>query len=349
MWRNRTNYYEIYKFTDKFTSDILIWACENRGINTVEEIEKTKMSDELAVFAKNKEYTRFREEMISLSKCKEILKVHYLFNLYKKKYINIIQGSTKPRCTLNKETLGSLKNTFKYYYTELLDNPLFWKTYNPDEEYKTKQEVREQLSKKKVCPYCDQTYITSAKKTNMDHYLPISEFPFMGLHWRNLVVSCAICNGILLKNSGWYLPILHPYFDDIERTIFFSFDKDAEEIDIASKNKVNNITRCKQRAKNLLNLFDLKEKYSGTWCEVNNEHDLMDTKIENAYHENKGKLNEDSIYNLAQERIDIRRNELKEKAGKMSFAKLKYDYLNEYRQNLDSEMLNWFLMEQKKR
>lgn len=350
MWKSRiTNYYKVYKFTDKFTNDVLMWACENPGINSVEEIEKTNMSDELAVFAKNKTYTRFRKEMVNLTKCKEIIKVQYLFNLYKNKYINIIQGSTKIRCTLDKETLEILKNTFEYYYKELLDNPLFWKVYNPYEEYKTKKEVREQLSKNRVCPYCDQTYITSIKKTNMDHYLPISQFPFMGIHWRNLIVSCSMCNGILLKNSRWFLPILNPNFDDIERVIFFTFDKEKREIGIINKNKANKITRCKQRGKNFLKLFDFNEMYSGSWCEVDNEHNLIDIKLENAYHRYKGKLNKDNIYNLVEESIEVRRNELKEKAGKMSFAKLKYDYSNDYKQNLDREILNWFLMEQKGR
>lgn len=348
MWKSRdSKKYKVYEFTDKFTSDILSWACENKGIVSIDQIENTNMSNELSKFAKNKKYSRFRREMLTLSQCKEIAKVLFLFNLYKRKYARIIQGFTRVPVRLNEQTLSELKGAFEYYYEELLDNQLFWEVYNPNEQFKTKQQVRKDISKNKVCPYCDQTYITGTKKTNMDHFLPISSFPFIGIHWKNLIVSCSICNGVLCKNSKWFLPILHPYFDDIERIIFFTFDKKQRKIGISNYKKVKGITRSNERAKNLLELFDFEEMYNGTWCEVDNEDKLINTTIMGEYHRHKGTLNQRNIGRLVDNSIEMRRIELKEKAGKMSFAKLKYDYSNVYKENMDIKMLEWFLNEQK--
>lgn len=65
-----------------------------------------------------------------------------------------------------------------------------------------------------ICPLCGQGTVNQ-----LDHYLPISDFPIYGVSPINLVPACSDCNKN--KLARWANTAneqtLHPYFDDIEQ------------------------------------------------------------------------------------------------------------------------------------
>lgn len=70
------------------------------------------------------------------------------------------------------------------------------------------------------CPYCNSYHPVS----EIDHYLPISDFPEYSLHPYNLIYSCDHCNGLKLDkflNPNSSRMFIYPYFDDFINRIQF--------------------------------------------------------------------------------------------------------------------------------
>jgi len=65
-----------------------------------------------------------------------------------------------------------------------------------------------------ICPLCGQRTVFQ-----LDHYLPISEFPVFGVTAINLVPACSDCNKLKLVHvpNSPAQQTLHPYFDDVEQ------------------------------------------------------------------------------------------------------------------------------------
>lgn len=65
-----------------------------------------------------------------------------------------------------------------------------------------------------ICPLCGQGTVYQ-----LDHYLPISDFPIYGVSPINLVPACSDCNKNKLASRALTAceQTLHPYFDDIEQ------------------------------------------------------------------------------------------------------------------------------------
>lgn len=76
----------------------------------------------------------------------------------------------------------------------------------------------------KVCPYCDQSYITTVIKQegklvrtgDLDHFFPKNEFPLLAMCFFNLIPVCKSCN-YLKKES---LLGISPYEENIEKQTF---------------------------------------------------------------------------------------------------------------------------------
>jgi len=76
-----------------------------------------------------------------------------------------------------------------------------------------------------VCPYCNRNFIYNTKRgkkkekgkrtSQMDHFYPQANFPFLALSFYNLIPSCSVCN--LAKGNKWNTEssnfIIHPYDD----------------------------------------------------------------------------------------------------------------------------------------
>lgn len=348
MWRIKlSKEYRIYKFTDRFIEDILVWASENQNLKSHDQILNSKMSKELHTLATYTHFRNvFRNHMLILSRCSAIKLVLNNFRMYKKNYRKILRGAIKPPKTLSETTIREIENTFKYFYESLLDAKILWTTYNSSNLYKTRLDIRTMLGESKVCPYCDKTNIDTNFSSNMDHFLPVSKYPFLSMHWQNIVTSCVICNGLLVKSNNSYLPILHPYFDPIEDLIYFSLDKDNRNINIRVKSR----SKRKKSSENLIRLLKYKETYSKAWAQVEDEQSQLNILVFSTYQFNKGSLKKDIMLKSLNNVTEFRKNELKRNAGMLAFSKLRYDVCEEYRKEKenDRDFYNWLIKEQTK-
>ena len=350
MWKiDISAAYRTYKFTDKFIKDILVWAVRNRGLSTHDEILKSQMSKQLRALVNYRKYEdKFKDSMLVLSQCKQIGSVLNSFNVYTKKYHLILQGKILPPKQLSDKTLDEIKNTFDYFYTAVLDSKYLWKIYNPGGIHKTKKQVREEQGKDKVCPYCDQIYIGDYRKSNMDHFLPISKFPFLSIHWANLIVACSICNGILVKNKNWHIPVLHPYYDNIEKILYFSFDRKHNIIQVKTQTCIPYVRKGKLRGENFTDLLKLNKSYEGVWVEVEEERSSLDEKMQEGYREYKDQMLTEKIsLEILKIAVGKREKYYKEKKRKKIFSKLKSDYGKEYMKVEGKEYIEYLRKEQK--
>lgn len=349
MWKiNVSKDYRIYTFTDKFVKELLLWAVRNRGLCTHDEILKSQMSKELRSLATYSRYrNNFRECMLKLSRCKQIGSVLKSFNIFTSKYYEILQGKVRPPNPLSNKTIGDIEDVFVYLYSSILDSKFFWKIYNPDGVYKSKQQVRREQGKDKVCPYCDQNYITTGNRSNMDHFLPISKFPFLSIHWANLIVACSSCNGILVKDKNWYIPILHPYFDHIEKVLYFSFNRNEKLIGIRTRIGVPNVRKGKIRGEFMTKLLKLNDSYQGLWIEVEEEKKILEYEVEKSYRDFKEDLlTYKTSIEILETAVGRRKMDLKEIVRQKAFTKLKWDYGEEYIQEEGKEYIEWLSREQ---
>lgn len=86
----------------------------------------------------------------------------------------------------------------------------------------------------KVCPYCNRSYtftvhnkLTGTKsKAELDHYFPISKYPFMAISIFNIVPSCSLCNKGKSNNhiTVDQQNILYPYEEGFDDEIVFSVE-----------------------------------------------------------------------------------------------------------------------------
>ena len=95
----------------------------------------------------------------------------------------------------------------------------------------------------KICPYCGRQHINIAKfsgyrasKPNIDHFLPKSLYPFLGISFRNLVPCCYVCNEV--ANKGNYDPLepniglYNPYVFNDDNVTFKGIFNDKNEMDV---------------------------------------------------------------------------------------------------------------------
>ncbi|TYR81796.1 hypothetical protein FZC66_08175 [Priestia megaterium] len=349
MWKiSVLEEHRTYMFTDKFVEELLLWAFRNRGLCKHDEILKTRMSKQLRALVNNKKYKdNFKNCMLDLSCCKRIGSVLQSFKIYTSQYHQILKGKVKPPKLLCEETMQDIESTFEYLYKSLLNSKFFWEIYNPNGVYKTRQEVRAEQGKHKVCPYCDQNYITSNRKSNMDHFLPISQFPFLSIHWANLIVACSTCNGILIKDKNWYIPILHPYFDPIEEVLYFSFNRSDRLIKVKARTGFSNFGKWKIRGENMITLLKHTESYEGLWIEVEDEQNRLEDKVKECYREYKDSLLSDStVLEILKCAVGVREMDLLKVKRQKAYTKLKWDYGKEYVQHEGKEYIEFLRNEQ---
>lgn len=326
MWRIAIyDSYKVYRFTDKFILDVLKWACENKKKKDIEEVKKSIENNSLKKLVERYENTII-PHLITLSNCDEIRKVYRSFNKFRKKYRAIINGDIKRFPSLQKDTIKMIKPVFRYFYNDLIDNKGFWQIYNPKGEYISKQAFRDRLGRKyKICPYCDRSDIIVRELNNIDHFLPISNFPYLSTFWRNLVVACSSCNGLLIKDNNYHLPILHPYFHNIQEIIYFSFDKKNKIIEIESKNGEHY-----EKGLNYIKTLKLHTTYRELWEHIESEQYNIELKITASYHEKKLNIDEEEVNKLIIDAVKEKQNELQRRARKVPYIKLKTDYCNFY-------------------
>ncbi|WP_313373313.1 hypothetical protein [Lysinibacillus pakistanensis] len=354
MWKvdldiDITNKYEVYKFTDDFVKELLRWAVQNRNIKTYDGILKSNIKNRLLRMVKYNAANRdgkFIKGMITLSCCKKIERVLRNFIFYTKNYRLILLGKLRKPEILDKRTLKEIKEFFRYLYSSMLDEEYFWRIYNPSKTYKSKKMIREEQGENRICPYCDQHSIGSSALSNIDHFLPISEFPFLSIHWSNLIVSCISCNGITIKHTNWHIPILHPYYDKIENVLLFKFKNNEQLIEVCVQDDLKRIKKGKKRGENFIKLFKYEKLYKGAWIEVESERDYLEKTLRlNYLKKGKPTLIDNVAIDILRKTVDERKIELNKKKGKQGFVKLKFDYGKEYLNREGYEFIEWLKVE----
>ncbi|OME78621.1 hypothetical protein BK120_23060 [Paenibacillus sp. FSL A5-0031] len=329
--------YKLYKFTNHFVTELFEWACKNpKTANDKKNLIKTISSSRLLSIAKK--YPRVRAEMSNLSNIDRIDHISSAYLYYQKNYQEIMRGQKK-NIFIHEKYTKILHKAFSYFYEDLIDNEFFWKIYNPGNDFLTKSQFRASIqSTIKICSYCDISLITETD-TNLDHFLPISKFPFLGIYWANLIVACVNCNGNLNKSNRYRLPVLHSYFDEIHESVKFNFDHDKQTVRLQAKNKHATVVRSGFRGRNYIWLLKLDTRLEDTW------HTVEQTR-ENLYMALKGIYNKNPYYKEYADLINwFAANKIMPYYGQTSFSKLNLDYCEDRKINGFQDYKDWFTSE----
>lgn len=126
------------------------------------------------------------------------------------------------------------------------------------------------------CPYCGIGYISQ-----LDHYLPKSEFHAVTVHPLNLVPACADCN----KVKSTYTPssgspaVFHPYFDTAFDTSWLegtlTQGHDGHAVAIFSVNPKVEDAHLRSRMMKHLEVFDLKNRFSSAASQLIQEFEAI--------------------------------------------------------------------------
>lgn len=142
-----------------------------------------------------------------------------------------------------------------------------------------------------TCVYCNRNYTlqfdleTNYARAQLDHWFPKESFPVLALSFYNLIPSCSSCNHIkgAAKKYDWLKALenlIHPYFDSIDFSFSYNFDKYNEPKTWLKENKENlkNEETIKfnklrevyeaQSNKELKDLYDLRYKYSKNYLDI---------------------------------------------------------------------------------
>ncbi len=347
MWRiDHSKDFKVYSFANAYVNDLLKWAYENKtkfqDIDAIAEWSKEECSNDLDFIRRIKRLSRSRKMVRShmqilhnydKKKVKKIINTH---NYLCKNYTKILKGKSNGLAFLDDETTKELNSIFRYAYEQMLYKKTFWDSYNMDNTV-SNEEIRTIISSKiNVCPYCDKSTI-SLTEVHVDHFLPKSKFPLLSVHWRNFVLACNTCNDTLNKGEMWYLPVLHPFFDEINKKIKFEFLPESQTVNIKPifKKGLHNL-----RAENFIKLLKLRERYQGVWpfsLQKTLEKSIK-TKFQN-YVRYKGDYNRDLWKKLYDEVIQENKDDLMGNIGKETMIKLNLDYCDHVKKNDQSYWL----------
>ncbi|MEH7491446.1 HNH endonuclease [Neobacillus niacini] len=352
MWKiNSSTIQYTYRFTDKFVRDLLKWACENKEIKSVAEITETNLTPRLRLLVEYGGFWKLREHMYKLATCKKIAAVRTTYLYFSKNYIKILKGRIKSYPHIDKDTTDYIKPVFKYFYDNLIDNEFFWNTYNPSGKYIKKSGIRDLDTSHKTCPYCDRNHIIPSSANNIDHLLPQSDFPFLSIFGRNLVIACTICNSKQVKGDDWALPILHPFYDNMEDILFFKFDNDKKEIRVCSKRKIQYERVTRQRGENFIRVLKLNKIYKKMWFMVENERraifeSIADMDIFDAM---ENITNSSELVSLIKKGARKRAWMLNDFVQEETYTKLKSDYCSDFISQRNPILIEWLNDEYRKR
>lgn len=337
MWKVEIGkIHRLYEFSDIFLNDVFMWATKNKGIN-VEDIESSILEKRLLLFAQ--ECPSLRTHMKNLADCSDIDNVYLMYLEYTSHYESIIKGNYSSPIKLKDETFNTVRKAFEYFYKEALDLKSFWTNYS-NEEYKSKNDFRGLVGEvRHRCPYCDINRTSIADFSNTDHFLPISNYPFLGILWKNLIVSCIPCN-TSIKNKSINLPILHPYIDRIQDQLYFTFDIDNKSITINAKDNGFGT----QAAVNFYTLFHLDKNYPKLW-------DIVEREEKDIIREATRYLKKSKVTNIQQgvqeinEILEERESSIYSQINIGECTKLKLDFYKYYREYNTSKLDKFFILE----
>ncbi|OPH52994.1 hypothetical protein BC351_32575 [Paenibacillus ferrarius] len=305
------------KFQDE--KEILAWAKVNvnRQPEVINRIQKMAVK---RISVRNHMLTLIQQ--FDTKNLKKFINTH---RHWSENYVKVIKGEHKRIPIFNENTNKVLKSIFEYAYLSLLNNDNFWELYGAEGNSISKSETRTLVgAHTRICPYCDKSEITNSNESNIDHFLPKSKLPLLSIFWKNFVIACVTCNSKLVKGEACLLPVLHPYYDEINKKIKFIFDSRTKKICVKATKGQD-----QRRAENFIQILKLRERYKEIW--PRSEEIIFTKTINNLFHDYilNPRLNYKKNYNwnmIFDQSIQQRKNELLTLAGEDTQIKLKTDY-----------------------
>ncbi|WP_348620291.1 HNH endonuclease [Paenibacillus polymyxa] len=171
------------------------------------------------------------------------------YNDFINNYRNFLSQEWRDNTIYSKE----LTNAFEYFYTNLIHGKIFNDTIG---ESNAIREFREELTLESTCPYCD-FHEMEFDIASVDHFIPKSRYPLLAIYPKNLVVACSACND-RIKQEKLYLPIMHPYFDNLDEYFYFSYKNNVIKYELVDHISIKD----REKVKNFFELFNLEARYN---------------------------------------------------------------------------------------
>ena len=215
------------------------------------------------------------------------------------------------------EQLENLLNNFKSfaqypYYIERLVN--MYKAFassskrlrNKNEEDYNAYKLIQKLEIT-VCPYCNRNFIHNIEKkrtkkirtSEMDHFYPVSKYPFLAVSFYNLIPSCKVCNKLKLDDET---KIINPYDKRYNgnKSVKFShkitgveFYNKPEQIklEIEYKSKKSKENELFEKSFEVFKLNELYENHKDIIVElIKKQHMYSEEYLETLYKQYEGTL-----------------------------------------------------------
>lgn len=121
-----------------------------------------------------------------------------------------------------------------------------------------------------VCPYCDIDTIINIGNSEIEHFWPKGEYPFLAMSTLNLISSCTSCNRPAEgKGRATYNPVTMPYYEQIGDSMEFSYD---------IKNGKIHLTSSKINVNNYIKLLKLDKRYGNKFV-----YEAVEAQAESIY------------------------------------------------------------------
>lgn len=120
------------------------------------------------------------------------------------------------KAVTNDEIFIKLKKIFDDLYKNLKECESFEINYISPLKYY--QNLRKLNIIKQICPFCGYSQTSMSEENfreDYDHYLPKSKYPFISLHYRNLIPMCEKCNSDYKGNKDFNNKFFYPFSNDI--------------------------------------------------------------------------------------------------------------------------------------
>lgn len=237
----------------------------------------------------------------------------------------------------NTQYSEGLTKAFGYFYSDLIHGKIFNEI--AVSEIDAIRDFRHHLTLESTCPYCDY-HEMEFDSASIDHFIPKSKYPLVSIYPKNLIVSCNTCNE-RIKQGKLYLPIMHPYFDNLDD--YFNFSYKNESIKIEFRDDISK--KDKEKVENFLKLFNIEERYNKK-CKrkLNNLKKEIQRCVIKQIKGFENITNKEIEYKIKEE-IHDKYIIIFNNKNKDSLTKLKLDYLLQMNEEDLSEMCNYIAQE----
>lgn len=223
-------------------------------------------------------------------KLKKIFRNNYQIKRVLKKEIKLYSYSDIEKYC-GKKIKEIIKKISKYLYEEMKKIKAFKDKYIGPLEYY--QKLKDKQIVKKTCPFCGKKIVESGKqgtRETYDHYIPKGTYPFISLHYYNLIPMCYDCNSNFKGQEDIYMysKVFDPFeIKSGENKLVIKKIQNSKNNNNIKKIKIknnlgktneiyawNNIFKVKERSREVLN--DLYEEVIDTIQKIIEENEISD-------------------------------------------------------------------------